>query len=88
MNLDQMIKDLKEEAEALDSAIVVLQRLALNQKRRRGRPPAWMQVNSELEEMSPSPRKAGRKRAPLSEETKRRMAESQRKRWAAARKER
>ena len=87
MNLDQMIKDLKAEAEALDSAIVVLQRLALNQKRRRGRPPAWMQVSNELEE-SPAPRRTGRKRAPLSEETKKRMAESQRKRWAAARKER
>jgi hypothetical protein len=85
MNLDQMIKELKGEAEALDAAIVVLQRLAVSQKRRRGRPPAWLQVG--FDEAPPKALKTGRKRS-LSEDTKKKMAEAQKKRWAAARKER
>jgi hypothetical protein len=84
MDLDQMISTLKTERDALDAAILVLERLASTQRRRRGRPPAWMQVRQE-EKMVPE-REPKRTRK-MSEETKKKMAEAQRKRWAAYRKE-
>jgi hypothetical protein len=37
-----MLADLREQREAIDQAIMVLERLALGQSKRRGRPPAWM----------------------------------------------
>jgi hypothetical protein len=90
MNLELMIKSLKTEKEAIDSAILVLERLAFRNQSRRGRPPAWLQVRRATEEdFLPTAPKAGRKpaRKGFSEETKRKMAEAQRKRWAAKRKE-
>jgi hypothetical protein len=83
MDLDQMIGTLKSERDALDAAILVLERLATTQRRRRGRPPAWMQIRRE--EVLPE-REAKRTRR-MSEETKKKMAEAQKKRWAAFRKE-
>ena len=47
MNLEQMISTLRAERDALDAAILVLERLASTQQRRRGRPPAWLQVRRE-----------------------------------------
>ena len=87
MNVDLMIKSLTEEKEALDAAIQVLERLALHHGKRRGRPPAWLQVRQAQEEPAPAakPRKGTRKG--FSEETKKKMAEAQKRRWAAARKE-
>jgi hypothetical protein len=85
MNVEAMIKSLQSEKEALDAAILVLERLALSHGKRRGRPPAWVQVRqAEGETSSVKTRKAPRKG--FSEETKRKMAEAQRRRWAAARK--
>jgi hypothetical protein len=86
MNVDAMIKTLQAEKEALDAAILVLERLASRHGRRRGRPPAWLQVRqaeAATEANASKPRKA---RKGFSEETKRKMAEAQRRRWAAARK--
>ena len=37
-----MLADLREQREAIDQAIMVLERIALGQSKRRGRPPAWM----------------------------------------------
>jgi hypothetical protein len=84
MNLDQMISTLKTERDALDAAIVVLERLATTQQRRRGRPPAWMQVRR-VE--SGAPVRESKRTRKMSEETKKKMADAQRKRWAAYRKE-
>jgi hypothetical protein len=42
MNLTKMIAELREEREHLDQAILMFERLAAGQGRRRGRPPAWM----------------------------------------------
>jgi hypothetical protein len=86
MNLDEMIKSLKSDKEALDAAILVLERLAYSGQRRRGRPPAWLQVSQLMEEVPAKPAKK-RARKPFSEETKRRMAEAQKKRWASRKKE-
>lgn len=84
MNLDQMISTLKTERDALDAAILVLERLASTQHRRRGRPPAWLQVRrAETGAVERPPKRTRR----MSEETRNKMAESQRKRWAAYRKE-
>jgi hypothetical protein len=84
MNLDQMISTLKTERDALDAAIVVLERLATTQQRRRGRPPAWMQVRREE---AGAPQRESKRARKMSEETKKKMADAQRKRWAAYRKE-
>jgi hypothetical protein len=37
-----MLADLREEREAIEQAIIVLERIAAGQSKRRGRPPAWM----------------------------------------------
>jgi len=42
MNINAMLADLQQERENIEQAIVVLQRIASGQGRRRGRPPAWM----------------------------------------------
>jgi len=42
MNLTKMIAELRTEREHIDDAILVLERLAAGQGRRRGRPPKWM----------------------------------------------
>lgn len=75
MNLNKMIAELRAQKQALDESILILERLARSQGRRRGRPPRFL---SEPE--------VTRKRRPFSEETRKKMAESQRKRWAAYRK--
>lgn len=84
MNLEQMINTLRSEREALDAAILVLERLALGQRRRRGRPPAWLQVRREERA---EPERTSKRTRKMSEETKKKMAEAQKKRWAAYRKE-
>jgi hypothetical protein len=84
MNLEQMISTLRSEREALDAAILVLERLASTQQRRRGRPPAWLQVRREE---TSEPERSSKRTRKMSEETKKKMAEAQRKRWAAYRKE-
>ena len=42
MDINKMLADLRTEREQIEEAIVVLERLARGQGRRRGRPPAWM----------------------------------------------
>ncbi len=77
MNVTQMISELRVERAALDDAIIVLERLARSGQKRRGRPPAWM---------SSIPRAVNRPKRVFSDATRRKMAQAQRKRWAAARK--
>jgi len=42
MDVNKMLADLRQEREHIEQAILTLERLALGQGRRRGRPPAWM----------------------------------------------
>ena len=42
MDVQKMLSDLKQEREALEEAILTLERLARGRGKRRGRPPAWL----------------------------------------------
>lgn len=53
MDVNKMLAELRQEREKIEQAILTLERLALGQGRRRGRPPAWM---SNLE----APKRRGR----------------------------
>lgn len=69
-----MLTELRAERDRTDEAIMVIERLAAGQGRRRGRPPKWM--------AGISGKQQGRKRAPFSAETRARMAAAQKRRWA------
>ena len=70
-----MIAELREQKQALEESILMLERLARGQGKRRGRPPLFLSQTG-----------TPRKRRPFSAETRKKMAASQRKRWAAIRK--
>jgi hypothetical protein len=42
MDLDKMLAELRAEREQIEESIIVLERLARGQGKRRGRPPKWM----------------------------------------------
>lgn len=79
MDVLKMISELRAEREAIEQALVVLERLAHNRGRRRGRPPMWMTVIRGAAAAERSPRV-------FSADTRKKMAEAQKKRWAAYRK--
>ena len=84
MDLLKMIAELRSEREAVDNAILVLERIAAGHGgKRRGRPPAWLKAHTTT--TSEKPAATGKKRA-VSPEVKQRMAEGQRRRWEAYRK--
>lgn len=75
-----MIAALRSERAAIDEALLVLERLAGSHGKRRGRPPAWMAAIR-------GTTSAGAKRTRvMSAETRKKMADAQKKRWAAFRK--
>jgi hypothetical protein len=74
MNLTKMIAELREQKRALEETMIMLERLARSQGKRRGRPPLFLS------------RAPARKRRPFSAETRKKMAAAQRRRWAAIRK--
>lgn len=82
MNLIKMIAELREQKQALEETMLILERLARGQGKRRGRPPAF------LSNAGAASTQVGttRKRRPFSAETRKKMAASQRRRWAAVRK--
>jgi len=80
MDILKIIAELHAERAAIDEALLTLQRLARTRGNRRGRPPAWMAL---VRGSSPSPERRTRT---LSAETRKRMAEAQKRRWAAYRK--
>lgn len=41
MDIMKMLAELRQEREAIEEAIITLERLARGQGKRRGRPPAW-----------------------------------------------
>jgi hypothetical protein len=78
MDILRMIAELRAERAAIDDALAVLGRLAQTRGKRRGRPPSWMSVIRNATAPSVAP-----KTRVLSSETRKRMAEAQKKRWAA-----
>jgi hypothetical protein len=82
MNLTNMIAELRAQSQALEETIVVLERLARGQGKRRGRPPAFLSKAG----ASSSEGQTTRKRRPFSAATRKKMADAQRRRWAAVRK--
>ena len=78
-----MIAELRAERAGIEDALVVLERLARSHGKRRGRQPNWMLV----QRAAASPASPGeRKTRVLSADVRKKMAEAQKKRWAAYRK--
>ena len=85
MDLLKMIAELRQERASIDDALAVLERLAQTHRgKRRGRPPAWMTAKRFAADAG-APSKE-RKARSLSPEVRKKMAESQKKRWEAYRK--
>jgi len=80
MDVLKMIAALRAERVAIDEALVVLERLAGSHGKRRGRPPAWMAA------IRSGSAPATKRTRVMSAETRKKMADAQKKRWAAARK--
>ena len=56
MDIMKMLDELRQEREAIEEAILTLERLANGQGRRRGRPPAWMTALKKKQDVeAPSP---------------------------------
>ena len=75
MNVAQIVAQLRQEHESLSEAIAVLERIAGSRQRRRGRPPAWLSAAA-----------GSKPKRTMSAATRKKMAQAQRKRWAAKRK--
>ena len=86
MNVTQMILELRAERASIEEAIVVLERLVSRQPGRRGRPPKWLASAKASAAGEPADKPAGVKRV-FSAATRKKMALSQKKRWAAAKAE-
>jgi hypothetical protein len=59
MNVEAILKSLREERESLNEAILSLQRLGTGMGKRRGRPPAWMKQVQEAKTAA-GPKRRGR----------------------------
>lgn len=60
MDVLKMLTELRQEREAIEEAILTLERLAKGQGKRRGRPPAWMAALRAKEEAVAPKKKRGR----------------------------
>jgi hypothetical protein len=80
MDIHSILAELRSEKERLEEAILTIERLAAGSlAKRRGRPPKWMaSVKAAASEPA-----APKKRRRFSAATRKRMAESQKKRWAS-----
>ncbi len=87
MDVPKMIAELQAQLQQINEAILTLERLAQGSTaKRRGRPPKWIsEVRSELSPEPAAPAKRGRpSKRTLTPEARARMAEAQKRRWAAA----
>ena len=88
MDVPKMIAELQAQLQQINEAIFTLERLAQGSTaKRRGRPPKWIsEVRSELLPEPAAPAKRGRpaRKRTLTPEARARMAEAQKRRWAAA----
>ncbi len=61
MDVGKILAELKEERKNIDEAIVVLERLARGNGRRRGRPPSWLSAAAVAETVGAElPKRRGR----------------------------
>jgi hypothetical protein len=81
MDVTKLLVDLRGQRDLLLQAIVALEKLGSGGGKRRGRPPKWAQSAD-----GAPPDAAAPKKRVISPEARKRMAEAQKKRWAAARK--
>lgn len=83
MDISKILDDLRQERQHLDEAIVVLERLVSGSGgKRRGRPPNWLKRVGAIEASGAAPAKVGGRKK-FGDETRRKMAESQKRRWEA-----
>ena len=88
MELTKVIAELRAERAAIDEALAALDRIArATAGKRRGRPPAWMAAAGAGSGAVAAASGEPRKKRSLSPEVRKKMAEAQKKRWAAYRKE-
>jgi hypothetical protein len=88
MELTKVIAELRQERAAIDEALIALDRIArATAGKRRGRPPAWLAAKAVAEAGVEAMAAEPKKKRNLSPEVRRKMAEAQKKRWAAYRKE-
>lgn len=59
MDVTKILADLRQERQAIEEAILTMERLARGQGKRRGRPPAWMSA-LKMKTEQPAPKKRGR----------------------------
>jgi hypothetical protein len=85
MDIHSILAELRSEKDRLEEAILTIERLAVgSQTKRRGRPPKWMaSAKAEIAPLLAAKAQAPKKRRKFSAATRKRMAESQRKRWAS-----
>ena len=80
MDILKMLADLRAEREQIEQAILTIERLAAGTRgKRRGRPPKWMSAAAE-ETVTAATFSTKRK---VSASARKKMAEAQKKRWAA-----
>lgn len=85
MDILSILAELRSEKERLEEAILTVERLAVGSiTKRRGRPPKWLaNVKAGAASSSESKAHEPKKRRRFSAATRKKMAEAQRKRWAA-----
>ena len=81
MDILNMLAELRAERDRLGEAILIVERLALGSRgKRRGRPPKWMSAANAANAVATE---EPRKRQRFTAATRRKMAEAQKRRWAA-----
>jgi hypothetical protein len=85
MDIHSILAELRSEKDRLEEAILTIERLAVGSvTKRRGRPPKWLASVKAASAASFAPEdKGSKKRRRFSAATRKKMAEAQRKRWAA-----
>lgn len=59
MDISKMLAELRQEREAIEEAIITLERLARGRGKRRGRPPAWLAEMRKKDRPVPAPKGRG-----------------------------
>jgi hypothetical protein len=61
MDVTKILAELRQERQAIEEAILTMERLARGQGKRRGRPPAWMAaLKAKTEAPAAQPKRRGR----------------------------
>lgn len=79
MDINRILEELRQEREAIDEVILLLERVEAGRTKRRGRPPRWLQEAKNAAADSNGEPAHESKRA-ISEESRLRMAEAQHRR--------